>query len=126
MDAPPEKTEEFNGNERFQLIRRIGAGGMGVVWEALDQELGHPVALKTLRTFSAEHLLRFKNEFRALQDLHHENLVRLGELFEHAGHWFFTMELVRGVNFDAWVRPGAQRLVEDTELNTSRHSAADT
>jgi serine/threonine protein kinase/tetratricopeptide (TPR) repeat protein len=96
---------EFAGNARFRLVRRIGAGGMGVVWEAFDQEHGRRVALKTLRTVSADALSRFKNEFRALQDLHHDNLVSLGELFEHEGHWFFTMDLVHGCDFLAWVRP---------------------
>ena len=96
---------EFAGTERFQVVRRLGAGGMGVVYEAFDRERGGPVALKTLRTWSADALLRFKNEFRALQDLQHNNLVSLGELFEEAGTFFFTMELVRGATFLQWVRP---------------------
>jgi len=52
--------------------------------------------------------LQFKHEFRALQGLVHPNLVRLGELIEHAGQWFFTMEFVPGVDFLTYVRvPGA-------------------
>ena len=87
----------FPGTARFEVVRRIGAGGMGVVYEALDRERNTPVALKTLRHLTPDSLIRFKHEFRALQDLHHDNLVSLGELFEHRGRWFFTMELVRGV-----------------------------
>ena len=56
------------------------------------------VALKTIQRFSAAALMRFKQEFRALQDIEHPNLVRLGELFEAAREFFFTMELVRGSN----------------------------
>jgi hypothetical protein len=98
---------EFEGTSRFQVVRRIGSGGVGVVYEAFDKQLSSVVALKTLRTFSADLILRFKQEFRALQDIQHRNLVALGELIEESGHWFFTMELVRGVHFLRWVRPEA-------------------
>ncbi len=86
-------------------MHRIGAGGVGVVYEAFDKERNGVVALKTLRTLSAEAILRFKQEFRALQDIGHRNLVGLGELIEQEGRWFFTMELVRGVHLLRWVRP---------------------
>ena len=101
---------EFAGSDRFEVRRRLGAGGMGVVYEAWDRERGALVALKTLRTLGPEALVRFKNEFRALQDIRHPNLVGLGELFEQAGEWFFTMELVDGVSFLSWVR--AEDLVD--------------
>ncbi|MDB4966297.1 MAG: Serine/threonine-protein kinase PknA [Myxococcales bacterium] len=105
MHQPPPAEEPFQGTERFAPLRRLGSGGMGVVYEALDRERGARVALKTLRTFTADALLRFKHEFRALQDIQHENLISLGELIEHEGQWFFTMELVDGVDFLRWVRP---------------------
>ncbi len=80
---------------------------MGVVYEALDRRQGERVALKALRAFSPDALLRFKREFRALSDLSHPNLVRLGELFEVSGQWMFSMELVEGVDFLSWVRGAA-------------------
>jgi serine/threonine protein kinase/tetratricopeptide (TPR) repeat protein len=98
---------EFPGTPRFEIVRRLGAGGMGVVYEALDREQQCRVALKTVQTLQAEALLRLKNEFRALQDLDHPNLVNLGELCEVEGRWFFTMELVHGVNFTQYVRGAA-------------------
>src|SRR5262245_56483423 len=76
---------------------------MGVVYEAIDREQQTHVALKALRIQTADALLRFKNEFRALQGLQHPNLIGFGELFEDRGTWFFTMELVRGESFLAWV-----------------------
>jgi hypothetical protein len=94
----------FNGTERFALRRRLGTGGMGMVYEAIDRQQGARVALKTLKHLEPLALLRFKNEFRALADLEHPNLVRLGELFHEDGHWFFTMELLDGVDFLSWVR----------------------
>jgi eukaryotic-like serine/threonine-protein kinase len=96
---------DFEGTDRFQVIRRLGAGGMGVVYEARDRERNCRVALKTVRNLGGEDLLRLKNEFRALQDLQHPNLVSLGELLEADGRWFFTMELIEGVSFIDWVRP---------------------
>jgi serine/threonine protein kinase len=95
---------ESRTSDRFQILRRIGSGGMGVVYEALDRDQGARVALKTLRTLEADAVLLFKNEFRALQDLQHPNLVTLGELISEGGEWFFTMELVEGVDFLSHVR----------------------
>ena len=83
---------------------------MGVVFEAFDRERNARVALKTLKRLSsrkaeAQALLRFKREFRALQDLHHRNLVTLGELIAEGQQWFFTMELVEGEDLLTHVRP---------------------
>jgi hypothetical protein len=94
-------------SRRFRLERVIGTGGMGVVYEAVDEERGGRVALKTLRALDAEARTRFKNEFRKLQDIHHPNLVSLGELLEDDGRLFFTMELVSGKHLLAHVRPGS-------------------
>ncbi|HEX9104127.1 MAG TPA: serine/threonine-protein kinase, partial [Polyangia bacterium] len=96
---------DLRSNGRFDVLRRLGEGGMGVVYEAYDRERRMRVALKTLRTLSAEGILRFKNEFRALQDLSHPNLCTLGELISLGRQWFFTMELVDGVDLLGWVRP---------------------
>ncbi|MFZ5481842.1 MAG: protein kinase domain-containing protein [Myxococcota bacterium] len=81
---------------------------MGVVWRAEDTERGSEVALKTLTELDAEAITRLKNEFRALADIVHPNLVTLYELVAHGGQWFITMELVQGVDFLSWVRPATQ------------------
>lgn len=77
------------------------------MYEAIDREYQSRVAIKTLQRLEGNAILRFKNEFRMLQGLHHRNLVRLGELFESEGQWFFTMELLRGVDFMTYVAPKA-------------------
>ena len=77
---------------------------MGIVYEAFDNDRQMPVALKTLRWIDAQSIFGLKTEFRARADLEHRNLVRLGELHREEGHWFFTMELVTGVDFLEWVR----------------------
>lgn len=97
----------FSGNSRFKLLRQIGAGGMGVVYEALDQQRNTRVALKTLRETDAHLLYRLKREFRSLRDLVHRNLVRLDELFAEGGHWFFTMELLEGEELHTYLRGAA-------------------
>jgi serine/threonine protein kinase len=95
----------FAGTTRFQILRNLGTGGMGVVYEALDCERGARVALKRLRSMSPDGLLRFKNEFRDFQNLSHPNLISLGELHCAGTDWFFTMELVEGSTFLEYVRP---------------------
>ena len=91
-------------NGRFTVQRRIGAGGMGIVYEAWDREREQTVALKKLHGTDATAIVRLKNEFRALADVVHPNLVRLYELVGEDDDWFFTMELVDGVDFLSYVR----------------------
>ncbi len=107
-------TREFSGSERFQLIRQLGMGGMGVVYEALDRESGEKVALKTLRNVDGIAILLFKQEFRAVSGVHHPNLIKLGELFESRGDWFFTMELLKGEELMPWLRTGGMDRVRET------------
>lgn len=96
--------ESFDGSARFELRRRIGHGGMGVVYQTHDRVRCVDVALKTLRNVSPNTIYRLKREFRALTDLSHPNLATLYELFQEDGRWFFTMELVDGVGFINYVR----------------------
>lgn len=90
---------------RFEVGALIGRGAMGAVYQVRDGIRCMDLALKMLLDTRPERLLAFKHEFRALQGLTHRNLVRLDELFESDGRWFFTMELIRGVPFLDFVRP---------------------
>jgi serine/threonine protein kinase len=97
---------DFQNTERFTISRRLGSGGMGVVYEAYDRERDETVALKTLLRADATAVFRFKREFRTLADLVHPNLISLYELHADQGQWFFTMELVDGLPFVEYVRRG--------------------
>ncbi len=119
-------SNEFLGTERFRIRRRLGSGGMGVVYEAHDRETDKIVALKTLTRAEASHISRFKNEFRSLADVSHPNLVALYEFMADGQYWFFTMELVQGINFLEYVRPGYHtRHVQSSKTPTLRKSTKD-
>jgi hypothetical protein len=80
---------------------------MGVVYEAVDLQLGVPVALKFLHHFRPRTLYRLKREFQTMNALApHPNLITPSGLFCERGVWFVSMELVRGEPFSRWVRPG--------------------
>ena len=89
---------------RFEIVSRIGQGGTGVVYKALDHARGDTVALKTLGRMDPMGIYRLKNEFRALAGVAHPNLVRLHGLFADEGTWFFTMDLIEGQRLDLWLR----------------------
>ncbi|MBL8818571.1 MAG: protein kinase [Planctomyces sp.] len=89
----------------YRLMRELGRGGMGAVFEAIHLTRGHRVALKTLPAVSGESLHRFKREFRALADVTHPNLVGLRTLENDGGQWFITLDLLEGTNFLEYVRP---------------------
>ncbi|HEV7557566.1 MAG TPA: protein kinase, partial [Kofleriaceae bacterium] len=98
-------SEAFVGTSRFEVIRRLGSGGTGVVYEAFDRRRDVRVALKTLRRLDSRRILQIKHEFRALANISHPNVVTLYELISSGDDWFFTMELVNGVSFLDHVRP---------------------
>ena len=102
--ADERSRQDFAGTARFEIRRRLGHGGFGTVYEALDRERGVPVALKLLHAAKPTALYRFKREFRTLADLTHPNLIVLDELFSEGDRWFFTMELIRGQPIVEYIR----------------------
>src|SRR5438132_14252638 len=83
---------QFSGTRRYELVKKLGEGGFGVVFEVIDHQQGGRLAMKVLRQPYAERLYRFKREFRALTEQTHGNLVRLYELVAAGRDVFFTME----------------------------------
>ncbi len=114
LGVGPITAHDFEGTDRYRVIRMLGEGGMGVVYEAEDRERDRRVALKTFKDRDPERLLRLKNEFRALSAIDHPNVVELHELVVDADRTFFTMELVRGVDFVEHVRGEPRRARSET------------
>jgi len=99
MPAPP--PTEFSGSPLgdFQIVREIGRGGMGVVYEATQLSLGRRVALKVLpfaAALDARQLQRFKNEAHAAAQLHHTNIVPVYAVGCERGVHFYAMQLIEG------------------------------
>jgi len=83
----------------FRLIREIGRGGMGVVYEAEQISLGRPVALKVLPLAAAldpKQLQRFKNEAQAAAHLHHTNIVPVISVGCERGVHYYAMQFIEG------------------------------
>jgi serine/threonine-protein kinase len=93
--------------EGFEVVEKIGEGGMGVVYRATDTSLGRIVALKMLHgelTKDPQLTERFLSEARTQAQLNHPNLATLYRLFQFEGSYFMVMEFVNGETFAQMVR----------------------
>ncbi len=115
---------------RFTVRSRLGAGGMGVVWLAHDEELDRLVAVKLLRpdtagkdpSLAAARLLR---EAQAMARLRNDNVVAVHEVGEHDGAVFLAMEYVRGTTLSEWLQsPHSRREIVAHMLAAGRGLAA--
>jgi serine/threonine protein kinase/Tfp pilus assembly protein PilF len=91
----------------FRILREIGRGGMGIVYEAEQMSLGRRVALKVLpfaATMDPRHLQRFKNEAQAAACLHHSNIVPVHYVGCERGVHFYAMQLIDGPTLAAVIR----------------------
>ena len=85
----------------FRLLREVGRGGMGIVYEAEQISLSRRVALKVLpfaATLDAKQLTRFKNEAHAAAHLHHPHIVPVHEVGSDRGVHYYAMQFVEGQN----------------------------
>jgi predicted Ser/Thr protein kinase len=93
----------------YKVESRIGAGGMGVVYQALDEALQRHVALKTLLPALAadpEFVARFKREAQSAAALNHPNITQIYTIGQEGALPFFAMEFIRGRSLEALVRDG--------------------
>ena len=114
-DAPDDVTGDFDASalvvrgarfERlgdFRILREAGRGGMGVVYEALQESLGRRVALKVLAAHAIPdpvQLRRFEREARAAAHLHHTNIVPVFGVGEQDGLHYYVMQFIEGMGLD--------------------------
>src|SRR5262245_9305642 len=88
---------------KYRVIDRIGRGGMGTVYRAIDETLHRDVAIKILNAElnDPEVAKRFRAEANTVARLSHPGIATVHELFEHDGHWMMVMEFVRGETVEA-------------------------
>src|SRR5262249_40501717 len=98
-----------NGDKRperlgdYRILREVGRGGMGVVYEAEQESLGRHVALKVLPApalLDPKHLLRFQREAKAAARLHHTNIVPVYGVGEDGGLYYYVMQFIQGLGLD--------------------------
>jgi WD40 repeat protein/serine/threonine protein kinase len=96
----------------YRIVREIGRGGMGVVYEAVQESLGRHVALKVLPArldAEPQFLERFRREARAAAGLHHTNIVPVFGVGEHHGTHFYAMQFIQGRGLDSVLKEVRQR-----------------
>jgi WD40 repeat protein/serine/threonine protein kinase len=87
----------------YRLLREVGRGGMGIVYEAEQLSLGRHVALKVLPSpalLDARHLGRFQREAKAAAHLHHTNIVPVYGVGEDQGLHYYVMQFIQGLGLD--------------------------
>jgi len=87
----------------FRIVREVGRGGMGVVYEAEQQSLGRRVALKVLPSdilLSEKQVQRFQREAQAAAKLHHTNIVPVFGVGRHDGFHYYVMQFIDGLSLD--------------------------
>ena len=85
--------------DRYQLLEKLGQGGMGEVYRGLDMLTQAPVAVKNLRAISStdsEVLERFRREGIVLRELNHPNIVKMLDMIQHEGTYYLIMEYIEG------------------------------
>jgi len=113
---------------RYHIIKLLGIGGMGAVYQAWDAELSVAVALKVIRTdsqgpISADAEKRFKQELLLARQVTHKNVVRIHDLGDIGGVKYLTMPYVKGVDLATAIRQSG-RVPVDRALMLAREIAA--
>ena len=92
--------------ERYEIVKELGIGGMGRIYQALDRDLEETVALKVLRAGDAEgrQVERFLREIKITRKISHPNVVKVFDLGTWKEHRYITMEFIDGMNLEQWVR----------------------
>ena len=106
--------------ERYEIMSRIGSGGMADVYKARDQKLDRLVAVKVLKPEfreDANFIVKFRKEAQAAAGLAHPNVVNVFDVGEDRGLYYIVMELVEGITLKAYItRKGKLSVKESTSI----------
>src|SRR5262249_17328091 len=111
----------------YRILREVGRGGMGIVYEALHVPLARRVALKVLpqvSSFDALQLMRFKSEARAVARLQHPNIVQVHDVGSENDVHFYAMQLIDGYPLSAAIAT-CRREHRKTEADEHQQSQAE-
>ena len=109
--SPPESRMEVGRLGSYRVFRRLGSGGMGIVLEAEDTQLGRTVALKVMQPrllHNESNRRRFLQEARAVAALEHDHIVPIYQVGEERGIPFLVMPLLKGESLDSRLRRDGQ------------------
>ena len=124
--AAPEPSAPLEQLGDYRILREIGRGGMGVVYEAEQEALGRRVALKVLlgpAAQDAKMLARFRRESRTAAQLHHTNIVPVFDVGQQGDLCFYAMQFIRGQGLDEVFRE-LQRLRAGSTPGSVKEAAA--
>jgi serine/threonine protein kinase len=123
LSAPAGGLEPGQAIAHYQVVEKIGQGGMGAVYHAIDTNLGRSVALKVISHVYAswEDTRRFAREAKAASALNSPNIVTIYEFDRHEGQDFIAMEYVRGATLHTLIAEGKRPLA--TMLDYARQAA---
>jgi serine/threonine protein kinase len=125
-DDPDISVEDARPLGDFRLIREIGRGGMGVVYEAMQLSLGRRVAVKVLSMAAAldqRQLQRFRNEAQAAAQLHHTNIVPVYAVGCERSVHFYAMQLIEGRSLAQLIATMRKMAREESEIDDDRTQA---
>jgi serine/threonine protein kinase/WD40 repeat protein len=123
---PPSPAVKIAG---FKIVKTLGRGGMGIVYEAVEVELNRRVALKVLphSAWSDERQIsRFKYEARAVAQLHHENIVPIYKVGSDRDVHYYTMQLIEGLNLAQIIGGIKTHVDSNAKIDTKRRTNART
>src|SRR5204863_5070130 len=110
----------------YRILREIGRGGMGIVYEAEQESLGRRVAVKVLTAAAVlgpNHARRFLREAQTMAQLHHTNIVPVFEVGDHDGLPYYVMQFIEGLGLDQIIHTLRERQA-DAESHSSVTSFA--
>ncbi len=126
LRLPVPSFEPGNSLAGYRIVRELGRGGMGVVYEAVHVDLDRPVALKVLRDWSGGSARRrFLNEAKTAASLHHTNIVPVFDVGQTENTTYYAMQKIEGEGLDRIIRQRRSGSPRSQTVEDSRSRSID-